>query len=957
MTGSKNLAQGELDEAVANVPPREIRIGLVLYGGVSLAVYMNGVVQELLALVRARRGAEADQETADAGCAYGELLDRLGSEVIIDIVAGNSAGGINGVLLAKALATGTDLKSVKPLWRDVADLKYLLDLRGGEQDALLNGEYMYQKLLGCFEELSRQAELEPGLTAERRKQIAMLDLFVAASDIRGRRWSWTDGKGQEIEGLRHGVTLHRKYRTLYGGDDSGDADCESRNGIDRDVVSEDCGGGDGEQDSGGDAGSGSGGDVGRNKDQEGKRLGYGRTRGYMHNDFQGAAQDDLLARMARATSAMPGAFPGQAFTMEEVYGAKNTYDQRDTVYLHDGLLTDNRPFRPVLETVMGRAADRQVDRWLLYVDPTPVDTHLSMTMDAYRAKPNVMEAALSYFGVPRYQSIYEQLKAIEAYQCDVDTLGGVLDLLEGKNALTRREVDEGKGTMSGNDDGDGAGGKGTISGNDVSSGAEGTSAKSKTSIGVEALTALPGYLPYCRLRIERLEQDLLGGARAYFGKHGDFREAADREGAPLAALRAALWRMRADAGTLVAGMAMPDVEFYARFFLYHVKKINRALDDPGNAAAAQRKRLLARKTALWGAVDSLRQQAWLWWHLERELAALQRRLALAPPGSALAAQTRAAIDRLQAELPRHRPLIEALDRLYRGDDPRQAAEQVMHFVEHAVHHCLLNLEHPALILEAVAPQTRDPDAGPAPHVHGAEFTERLQSALLEFLAVDLFLYPLTYNAVGELNPTALVRISAGDAATLGLSGSDKLVGEDLQAFAGFLSPRWRANDLMWGRLDTADILLNYMDRTFQQRLNPDDSDTGAKLADWNAFLLRTRLNHFVTIIKEEIPYVDPKLAELFHSILEAFPGLSDDEERLHELRVFFAERYKVGRETWLHLPLSVTAGNAMDMLHNASAALKGHFRKAPIPLILLWIAGIGIDLVRLLIRIILPRKK
>ena len=32
---------------------REIRLAVVMYGGVSLAIYINGVAQELLALVRA----------------------------------------------------------------------------------------------------------------------------------------------------------------------------------------------------------------------------------------------------------------------------------------------------------------------------------------------------------------------------------------------------------------------------------------------------------------------------------------------------------------------------------------------------------------------------------------------------------------------------------------------------------------------------------------------------------------------------------------------------------------------------------------------------------------------------------------------------------------------------------------------------------------------------------------
>ena len=36
---------------LGDFPQREVRIGLVLYGGVALAVYINGAAQEMLRLV------------------------------------------------------------------------------------------------------------------------------------------------------------------------------------------------------------------------------------------------------------------------------------------------------------------------------------------------------------------------------------------------------------------------------------------------------------------------------------------------------------------------------------------------------------------------------------------------------------------------------------------------------------------------------------------------------------------------------------------------------------------------------------------------------------------------------------------------------------------------------------------------------------------------------------------
>lgn len=107
----------------------ELRLGLVLYGGVSLAVYIYGVVVEVQRLLRAsdalaERKASIDDESS-AG--YAEALRHGGlSRASVDIVAGTSAGGINGILLARALASGADLRDVKALWLDSGDIGRLL---------------------------------------------------------------------------------------------------------------------------------------------------------------------------------------------------------------------------------------------------------------------------------------------------------------------------------------------------------------------------------------------------------------------------------------------------------------------------------------------------------------------------------------------------------------------------------------------------------------------------------------------------------------------------------------------------------------------------------------------------------------------------------------------------------------------------------------------------------------
>ena len=135
---------------------KELRIALVCFGGVSLAVYMHGISKEILKLVRASSALHA---IADRGRAhrrlvlrsastatirnttpkqvYFELLREIGRSVelrvVVDIIAGASAGGINGTMLARALSHDLPMDALRDLWLDNADVSVLLspDARAG----------------------------------------------------------------------------------------------------------------------------------------------------------------------------------------------------------------------------------------------------------------------------------------------------------------------------------------------------------------------------------------------------------------------------------------------------------------------------------------------------------------------------------------------------------------------------------------------------------------------------------------------------------------------------------------------------------------------------------------------------------------------------------------------------------------------------------------------------------
>src|SRR5258706_5937536 len=111
---------------------REVRLGIVLYGGVSLAVYENGVAQELY---RAVRGEGV----------YALLKDLIDSDIVVDIISGTSAGGVNGVMLGYALANDRNFASVADLWHDDGDIEKLLRKKDDQETlSLLNSEEVYQ---------------------------------------------------------------------------------------------------------------------------------------------------------------------------------------------------------------------------------------------------------------------------------------------------------------------------------------------------------------------------------------------------------------------------------------------------------------------------------------------------------------------------------------------------------------------------------------------------------------------------------------------------------------------------------------------------------------------------------------------------------------------------------------------------------------------------------------------
>ena len=118
-------------------PVRELRLALVCFGGVSLAIYMHGTTKEIHKLVRASHAYEQNQNSHTftsaerTEAAYWELLKKMHTNegvrtrVVVDVITGTSAGGINGVCLATALARNASQDALRDLWMNEGDIERL----------------------------------------------------------------------------------------------------------------------------------------------------------------------------------------------------------------------------------------------------------------------------------------------------------------------------------------------------------------------------------------------------------------------------------------------------------------------------------------------------------------------------------------------------------------------------------------------------------------------------------------------------------------------------------------------------------------------------------------------------------------------------------------------------------------------------------------------------------------
>lgn len=397
---------------------KELRIALVCYGGVSLAVYMHGVTKELWKAMQASRsfwaeGPEPAAEPLGVAAVYLRLLRRLetGSNLrlrlLTDIVAGASAGGINSVFLAQAIHSGQSLEPLTDLWLENADVDVLLDpaarpwsriakfwarpivsfllrrpgnavsasvapeTRAEVRDKLSRlirsrwfeppfGGIGFSRLLCRALEAMAETPSGPPLLPVRHP----LDLFVTATDFKGH-----------LETLQ----LHSPEQVLEG---------EHRLTIGFHALAPSA--------------------AGHSLAPIPELVLAARSTA----SFPGAFPPLQVAEIDRLVSEAGGAWPEREAFLRRVMPEHTRRGEAETVSLIDGSVLVNAPFADAMSVLRDRPATREVDRRFVYIDPSP-----QLVDQAAPGKARIPGFFPVIFGslstIPREQPIRDNLEALE----------------------------------------------------------------------------------------------------------------------------------------------------------------------------------------------------------------------------------------------------------------------------------------------------------------------------------------------------------------------------------------------------------------------------------------------------------------------------------------------------------------------------------------------------------------
>ncbi|HEX6375359.1 MAG TPA: patatin-like protein [Allosphingosinicella sp.] len=406
---------------------KELRLALICYGGISLAVYMHGITKEVWRLARASRAFHAGEEAAAGSeTVYRRLIETMATEcqldvrVLVDILAGASAGGINAIFLAEAIASGRSLEPLTDLWLETADVDRLIEPATSRVSRLAKSAAV--PLAWALS--ARRGDLERTVEPEHREEIrAKLANFIRA------RWFAPPFSGPGFTRLLlgafdamaaspagppllphyHPLDLFVTVTDFYGYAE------RLRLNSPAEVI-----------------------------EQEHRLILSFRKTG--RDPLAGAAE---LTFAARATASFPGAFPpfqvgeldavlaergrdwpGRADFLSRALPGQSALGTAETAVLIDGSVLANAPFRPAIRALQNRPARREVDRRFVYIDPKPGIRSVRLTGGERDEAPGFFATIFGALSdIPREQPIRDNLEAIEQRSATIRRLRRIVEAM------------------------------------------------------------------------------------------------------------------------------------------------------------------------------------------------------------------------------------------------------------------------------------------------------------------------------------------------------------------------------------------------------------------------------------------------------------------------------------------------------------------------------------------------
>ncbi|MBA4355392.1 MAG: DUF3376 domain-containing protein, partial [Novosphingobium sp.] len=393
---------------------KELRTALVCYGGISLAVYMHGVTKELWHATRASRAFHCPQNDGVAGveAIYLRLFEEIALtrdlrlRLLPDIISGASAGGINGVFLAQAIATGQSLEPLTAMWLERADIDVLLDPDAKPWSQF--AKFWAQPLVWFV--LKRpgnvvSSTVAPQTRSEVRRKVSRL--------IRARWFA------PPFSGIGFSRMIADALEAMAATPE-GDPLLPDGHPIDLLVTATDF--------------NGHLEEIRLNSPPTVVESEHRLSIAFRHTASRGGLRDlaalPELVLAARSTASFPGAFPpllveeidqlvqergtiwrGRDRFLERIMPSHWKRGDIGSVALVDGAVLVNRPFAQAIGVLRDRPARREVDRRFVYIDPSP--DHMRIAPKGGRTVGFFSAIFGSLSSIPREQPIRDNLEALE----------------------------------------------------------------------------------------------------------------------------------------------------------------------------------------------------------------------------------------------------------------------------------------------------------------------------------------------------------------------------------------------------------------------------------------------------------------------------------------------------------------------------------------------------------------